>query len=248
MKHKGLIILGVLAYLGFFILQTPAARVIAWLPLPVQVYGASGSIPTGSADLIQWHEWRFEHVTWVLRLLPLVMGHVEFNLTFHNHDEGTGHTRAGVTLQRRFYLTDPHVRLPSKTLEPMWPMLTNLDGWIVADLDHLSLSNNALDLAGQVTLENVTWKNTPPAPLGDFLVTLETNKDQKILGKIVDRNALLALQGQVTLEPNGLWKLTGSIAPRPNTPPKITQFLTFLGHPDQQGRFPLAFGGSLPRN
>ena len=245
MKLRVLTFLGLCAYLGFLLLQTPVTRVLTWLPSSLHVYGAEGTVPAGHAALVQWQEWRFENVTWELRLLPLTTGRLEFDVSFRNADESRGQAQAGVTLQHQFYLTDPRIHLRINALAPLKPMLANVDGWITADLAYVTWSNPHLSVAGQVNLENVAWAAKPPIVLGDVAITLETTPEQNVVGHIADRGALVALQGQLVLDPQGVWRLNAMITPRANTPPQVTRFLSFLGPPDGEGRSVLSVEGRL---
>ena len=299
---KLLFILGLLAYFGFLVLQLPITRILAWIePLPeqVRVYGAEGTAFTGSATVVQWNDWRLESVTWEFRPLALVMGRLEFDVTFHNLDESKGHARAGITMLRQPYLADLHAHLRVSALEPLWrPTVMNFGGWLGIDFDHIKKAITGPELMGQVNLENVAWEGKPPIPIGDFLIALETldtieetqksnstvsqkdaakgeikgKKESKggikgntenaselasrnsnkagrfhriVRGKITDRSGPIQVQGQFWLDPQGVWQITCTLTPRPNSPPQIRQVLSFLGQSDQEGRFSASFAGQL---
>ena len=249
MKLRTLLLLGVLAYLGFLTAQLPAARIAAWVgPLPghVQVSGIEGSAFSGSAAVVQWKEWRFESVTWSFRPLSLIMGHLELELTFHNAD-GSGRALVGATVLRQFYLADLHARIQVSALEPLWrPSVLSLSGWVVADIDHFAWPSSGPELTGQAILENIRWESKPPLPLGDFLVTLGTDPAKSELhGQITDRAGSIETKGQFQINPPGLWKVMGTVAPRPNAPAALRQILSFSSKPDREGRFPIAFNGKL---
>ncbi len=243
-KAKILLLVGIIAYLGFLFLQLPIARALPWLPPQIHVYSATGTITAGNAELVQWRDWRFEKVSWQLQPGSLLTGRLAFAVAFHNADESRGHAEAGVSLQQEFSLTNPHAHLKIKALAPAWPMATNLDGWLTADLAYLTWSRTARSLAGRVTVENVALGGKSALPIGDFVVDLDT-KDQTIIGQIADRNALLAVAGQVTLDPKGAWQLNATLAPRAKTPPQISRMLAFLPPPDASGQYSLSLGGRL---
>ncbi|CAK0745865.1 general secretion pathway protein N [Gammaproteobacteria bacterium] len=64
-------------------------------------------------------------------------------------------------------------------------------------------------------------------------------------GKITDRSGPVQVQGQLWLNSQGIWQITGAITPRPNSQPQIRQILSLLGSPDQSGRFPVSLAGRL---
>jgi len=73
-----------------------------------------------------------------------------------------------------------------------------------------------------------------------------TYPERMVRGKITDKGGPIQVQGQIQIDPRGAWQLTGTISPRANTPPQIRQIFSFLGRPDQEGRFPISFNGHLP--
>ncbi|CAK0755934.1 general secretion pathway protein N [Gammaproteobacteria bacterium] len=254
-KIGSLTLLGIGAYLIFLVLQLPITHVLARLePLPekIRIYGAQGTIIAGNAALVEKENWRLENFTWKVRPWALLKGCLEFVITFQNIDETRGRARVGVTLFGQTYLARPQVRLRLNTLEPLWrPMIINLGGWIDAKLDHVTWSVSGLDTKGQVILENVVWESNPPLSLGDFLIALETvtadnSPNRMVRGQLSDRGGPIGIQGQLQLDSQGAWRLTGTLASRSDATPKIRQMLSFLGQPDQDGRFPISFNGRLP--
>lgn len=271
-KTGFLVFLGLLAYLVFLVTQFPITHVLArWAPLPwhLEVYGAEGTLFAGRAALVQKESWRFEQVTWEWHPWALVTGSLEFAVTFHNADDNRGKARVGVTFFQQPYLQDMQAQLRLSSLDFLWkPAMINIGGWLKAELS-LVWSTVAPSVAGQITLENTVWDGKPPTPLGDFLVTLDdvpaeedptdtkrsndapphsSPSQRMVRGHIIDRGGPVQVEGNVQLDMQGAWRLTGTLNPRPDAPAKIRQTLAFLGRPNSDGRFPLSFNGHLPFN
>jgi|GEM_PF-6649877 len=272
---KWLLFFGVLSYLVFFVLRLPATYLLEkFSPLPRQIeaYGVEGSIFQGRAALVQWRGWRFESVTWDFQPLALATGNAEFTVSFRGQ-EGEGHTQAGMTLSQELYLKDTHARIRVGALEPLWrPMVLSLEGWILADLEHVFWKAENLDLLGKVTLENAIWDSKPPLPFGNFLVLLDTVKEKAtpiqqsdkknltekapkiqeplglaIRGQIADVNGPVQVKGQllVSLKSN-TWRIATSFWPRPKTTEQIRDLVSLLGAPDREGHYSWSSRGQLP--
>lgn len=246
----GYSLLGLVAFLLFLLLLAPAtlltdqigARLVGF-----SVQGVEGTATDGSMLGARWRGARIERLTWRWRPLALFAGRLEFNLKTDDPEvKLTGN--AAIGLNRRIGFRDLAGRLPLARLGNLaGSAKPPLEGIAEFDLQDLDLGPTGRPLAawGVVRLLNLRVALGQPLSLGDYVVQLDSAGADGVQGKIKDNNAPLALEGTLSLLPDGRYRFAGQAAIRDAGNQALRQAMSLLGPPGGDGRWALNFSGVL---
>ncbi len=250
MKRRALvlILLGLLAYLGFLIATFPAGWAYALAkprlqPLGIKLYAVEGTLWDGHVAAMEIQGRRLPELQWQLRPTALLLGRLHTHL-----DVGGGRLQGEVELS-----LDGRLRLAPVTLH--WPLpdllqrlqlaALPLEGVIQGQMHRLEV----VEGLPRVADGTLTWRGAasgPPmaAKLGDLQLVLET-RDDGIHGRFRDGGGPLGLGGSLRLSPDGAWRLELHLTPREGRQSPVGRLLAFLGRPDPQGKITLRRSGRL---
>ena len=93
-------------------------------------------------------------------------------------------------------------------------------------------------------ISNLYVRDLSAAVIGDFRMEFRTT-DGRLVAVINDEAGVLEVSGDFVVENDRSYRLTGLVRARPDAPPSIEQQLRFLGTPDNEGKRPFRFEGSL---
>lgn len=238
-------LLALLVFVGFLLFTAPARLVplvVSQLAPMVQLQHVTGSLwrgtvasavvaMDGSALNLGKLSWRLNPLS-ILRLNPSL--HIET-------DAGSHHLTADISvslLSQQVEAEAVRGEFPISLLEPWVPMLVR--GTIELDIERLAFDANSLRAAeGQLYVRRLDWVAGPrPLPLGSY--TAELNVAQgSLLITLSDRQALLGVDGLLTINPAGPYQLEAVLSSTDELAPEITQSLKFLGRKNADGNFVL---------
>ncbi len=250
MKRRtlALVLLGLLAYLGFLIATFPAGWAYALAkprldPLGIKLYAVEGTVWDGRLGAMDIHGRRLPELQWRVRPTALLLGRLHTRL-----DVGEGRLQGELELSvdGRLRLAPVAVHWPlPELLQQLQLAALPLEGVIQGQLQRLEIADG-LPRAADGTL---TWRGAasgPPmaAKLGDLQLVLET-RDDGIHGRFRDGGGPLGLGGSLRLAPDGAWRLELQLTPREGRQSPVGRLIAFLGRPDAQGRVVLRRSGRL---
>jgi len=258
-QYLPLLAFGLLAYLVALVLSFPAERAYShWqasenAPNNIALSGVSGSVWSGKAAMAVIQGQPLEKMEWSLRPWSLLFGQVGLNWRFQLplENEKKGQEQGGYGQGSTALGLDGSVAF--STLEARLP------AWVVARI----AKADALRPTGSVSLKlhdvlwdgqslrsaegRIVWNGAgisllSPILLGDQIIVLETS-DDIVKGVLSDGGGPLSLDGLLTLNPEGQYEFSGSLAAR--NAPDLERALGSLGRPGADGRIKLKRSGSL---
>ena len=244
------ILLGLLAYTVSLVLLCPASLLIEQLAQRLPGFSAQnvqGSAVQGSAQSVQLSATaRLETIAWRLRVLPLLLGRIEYELRLTAPELNIWGI-AGVGFDRQLRITALNGQLPLPRAialagRPPPPLNGTLELENVAV--HLNRDGRPQQAGGLVHLRNVSTSFGNPLPLGNFDIQLQTQASA-LVASIQDQGGPLQLNGNLTLDPDGRYRFTAQAAPRDQDNRELYQALNLLGRPEGNGKWTFDLAGSL---
>jgi general secretion pathway protein N len=247
-KRWFLPVVGVLAYLIFFIATLPADLVLGRLAKAgVQGAGVEGTLWSGHAAVVQIGSTPVGAVTWKTRALPLLIGHWAGTAKVQRSD-GFADGDFSVALSGRTVLNNFSASLPVAALGPaLFP--SNWSAMLDVHMDALTLVGGwPVDAKGTLEVRDLTGPANQPNQLGSFKGTFPSAAPplaNTLSGDVVDTDSTLQLQGTLKLAMDRSYVFEGQVAARPNAPAGFERTLQMLGPPDGQGKRPFSVAGSM---
>jgi len=253
MKIRYLLLIGLLAFIGFAVANIPAQTAYQYFAQhyqnnaqqqPVYLNGIHGTIWSGQAKTAITPNLALRNVEWTFQptsLLALSLGyHVtgQSNNGMLESDVDFGYGQANFT-ELRTVLPLSDINAPALLF-----VKGMLDGDINLNLDTLTLGQQRPTyIMGRTALVNL--RTTQGDSLGDAKIDWVTKDDQTIVGEVSDDNGALELSGQIRLQPDNLYNLDISLLPTAETPPNILNMLNFLQR-QADGSYRWQLTGILP--
>jgi general secretion pathway protein N len=245
----GYVLLGLVAYAVFMVLEAPAAavfdRVSRQMP-GVSARQVTGSALWGTAEGVTFGTAGLESVAWRPSLWPLLAGRLGVHIAVTDRElELAG--LAAMGLDRQMAISDLSGRLPLPKAvallgRPPPPLLGELDLNGVAA--HFDLNRRLQAAFGTITLRGTRTSFGRPLELGDYTADLNTT-DQGIVAVIRDGGGPLEVTGTLTLTPEGRYRFNGQVAVRDAGNRELRQVLGMLGQPGRDGKWTLDLSGVL---
>lgn len=245
------IALGLGAYIAFVVSMFPADAAYRWFaPDELRMSGVAGTLWSGRAALASAADLPLRDLRWQLDALPLLIGRVHARIQARLADGlADAHVRAspgGVVLR------DVRLATSLAGLAPVVP-IGDVRGRLGVRLDRLELSGGRVTAAvGEADVSElavptfVPGGRGEPIGLGDYALRFEETDGNGILARFNDTKGPLAVEGTLTLDPEGRYVLDARAAPRPDAPPELVQALELMGGPPEpDGKRPFELSGSL---
>ena len=249
MSRRGILLalLGVVCYLGFLIATLPAAQVWGWVGerLPVRAFGLSGTVWDGRAAVLQQEHRRLQNLHWQLDALPLLLGRARVDL---QAEADNGRLRGLVTASRQSVLGD-EVKLDMPAPDLLQWLGVNLPvkvaGHFEAFLQHFEVHQGQLtDAAGILNWNNAELNLGRPLALGNVALRLEPG-DGAIIGKLVNQDSPLSLDGDLRLAPDGKFTLDLSARMAADASEEARKTLQMIGVPADGSPMRARLSGAL---
>lgn len=215
---KRILILSLL-FIVFVIALTPA-KAIFWI-MPVQknivISGVSGKIWSANIEQVNYQQMQLEKVKVSPGLFSLISLQPEFAFDILKGDlTGTGNLALQSASANGFLMSDANIQINAAYLQTYLPLRQlKLNGIIKTSQLTLQTEKGKLILAdGKLSwLQSVVEYSGNSWALGDFILKLETNKQNKtVSGELQKTNNQLGLQGKLTLNQQGVFEFIGSVS------------------------------------
>lgn len=244
-------LVGLIAFLLFLARLAPATLLVDQFSQRLSgfsVQAIEGNAITGTMLGVSWHGTHISRVAWRWQPLSLLTGQMEFQLKV---DDDTLKLTSNVAFRpnERIYFRELTGQLPLVWLfNQLDTAMLPLDGGAQINLQTLELSAAGLPLAAQGVIQVTDLRAllNQPLNLGNYQLQFAPAANVAgIRGQLKDVNAPLALDGLLTLSPNGQYQINGQIAPRDSSDQNLRQMLSLLGPPGGDGRWAIHFSGML---
>lgn len=253
MKIRYLILLGIIAFLGFAIANIPAQTAYGYLvqhyqnnaqPQPVYLSGVQGTIWSGQAKTAVTPQLQLRDVEWVFRPSSLFSLALGFHITGQSNS-GTIKTDVDFNNGQATF-SELRTLLPLDDINAPELLFVKgmLNGELNLNLDKLALTQQRPShITGRTALVNL--RTAEGDELGNAQIDWVTNDDQSILGQVSDDNGAIKLSGQILLQPDNRYNININLRPTPQTPNTIANMLNFLPR-QADGSYAWQLNGILP--
>lgn len=245
------IIIGVAVYLGFLVALFPASVAVKLAPLPsnIAISGVSGTIWSGSADIVTVQKRQLELIQWQLSPWRLFLGKANIDFVIGNRASavnGKGFvslSTSGVNA-KELRFDAPSSFLIGNTRLPFRAEVEGNFSLIVQQLDQGTPWCEQLN--GKLFAQQLQVNNQfGQYPLGDVGVGLSC-VDGNIKIATDETMNQLGLTGNAFVKADKLLQVTAKIKETDAQPNDLKQALTFLGKKDSQGFYPISYQGRIP--
>lgn len=241
---KRFIIAGILVFLGVLLATFPARVAYNWFaPAELRLSGITGSVWNGSATEGKAGGAYVRDITWKFLPASVLSGKLAFTTT-SRPASGTMQTVLAVSPGGTLLLSELSGNVPMNLLHPALEQ-NGIRGDVDLDFKTVEMQNGKLVAAdGTVTISDFFVPDLSPSRIGDFRAEFQTG-DNGLVGRVEDLSGILDVAGTISLNRDGVYTLSGVVAPTPMTPPAVVNQLRFLGSPNEQGQHPFRFEGQL---
>ena len=241
---KRLVITGILVFLIVLVVTFPARVAYRWLaPRELQLSGIEGSIWSGSAAQAVAGGAYFTDVSWRLVPQSAFTGRLAYATTAR---PASGNLAAEVSVDASGAITIKELvgNLPLDLAHPAI-QANGISGDLGLQFRQLTLVDTLPVTAdGTVTISNLFVRGLSAAVIGDIRAEFQT-ADNRLTAVVSDLAGVIEVSGELVVEADRSYRLTGLVRARPDAPPSIEQQLQFLGSPDVNGMRSFRFEGSL---
>lgn len=244
------LLIGLLAYLVFLLVQLPADRAYGWWKAgpgaaqPVVLAGVSGSVWEGRAQQALIDGQPLDGLVWHLRPWTVLFGRLEMDYEVRLRD-GFARGRIAADPQGAVSIDSVEARLPLAQLRARALAALRPSGVVNLNLQDVVWDGQALVSAqGRMVWTGAAVSLLQPLQFGDLALTLET-RDDSVVGELSDAGGPLQAEGLLTLKPDGSYQFSGSFAAREGTQSPLGRALRSLGRPGSDGRIQVTQSGTL---
>lgn len=240
-----LVLIGLLAFLGFVIARLPARWIAPGPKAPVSCTDIDGTLWSGTCTGLTAYRQSYGDLSWELHPLRLLAGKLSVSVVLVR---GTGSAQGLVDagFGRRVTARNLVADLPlDPTLLPQLP--GDLRGTVHADLPLLVLHGEQVQaLQGRIEVHDlIQGAGTAAQPLGSYSLEFPPGADGPPVGHLRDLGGPLSVDGSLRLTPEPGVSVEGLVAARPTAAAELQQEIQFLGSPDAQGRRLFSFAATF---
>lgn len=241
---KRLIIAGIVTFLLVLVATFPAHVAYNWFaPAEIQLSGISGSVWNGQAREGQAAGAYLQNLSWQFKPAALITGKLAFTAS---GEPAAGHmtTDIAIGLNGNLTLSNFVGSVPLDLVHQTFQQ-SGIRGDIIMNLENLVIEDRfPIAAQGMISITNLYVPLLSTTPIGDFRADFHSN-DGNIVGIVADVDAILDVEGTITLLTDGSYTFIGQVAATAYTPASITTQLVYLGSPDERGKRPFRFEGRL---
>ncbi len=255
-NNKLVIAIALLVFIIFLVMQFPARHAYALLVDPgsgIQLYEPEGTLWHGQAKALDVNNQRFQNFEWQLNLWSVVLARLNINWSFDN-GEAYGSGTVGLGLGRSIKLSSVKANLPGAMVQPYLSQVpAKLGGVFSVDIDELyydaataETTATLRSVEGQLIWHNAAITVLNELALGEFQLNMTTD-ESGIVGLLKEaENSDLLAEGRLSLASDNNYKVDVTLAVRhPNQRRDLSQGLSFLGRPDEEGQYKVSYSGQL---
>lgn len=242
--------IGFAFYLVFLLVTFPANMTYSMLeqrlPPQLKLYGVTGSIWGGQAELAVWQGKRIERIKWQLHPASMILGQLSATVSAK---QGKHYLQGdiGFSSSSEFSVKDFQASLPISEIKSMLRALpVKLDGSVTLKLDELEVDEGLpREAIGTIVWHSAAVSAPQKVVLGDLKVDLTTT-EEGVKAVLSDNGGPLKAEGVLMLKEGGSYQFNGKFAARDKQQKVLEQSLRFLGSPASNGDISVSYSGALP--
>lgn len=251
MKQRHYIIIAIVSYLIFTLINTPAATVLSLVEdnmnIPVKFYGVQGSIWDGRSDrvMIQGQQ-PLDNLHWSINPLSLLLASLSADIQAQVQQQNiVGSIRLGPT--GNLSGSDIRARLDASQVQQMLAMpFGELAGVFNIDIESLQWSGTGLPEArGTIEWQNAGLTIVESVDLGHVDMNIKPGKDGTLEATLKNRKGDLGIEGNASLADNNNYMVDVTFIPQNNARNSIKESLAMFARRQSNGSYRLRKSGNL---
>ncbi|MDH5485552.1 MAG: type II secretion system protein N [Gammaproteobacteria bacterium] len=250
MKKKHYIILAISSYLLFTLAYTPAASIISLLekslPLPVKIYGVSGSIWNGHADrLLGQLKFPVTDINWSLNFLPLLTGSLSADINASVKQQAVSGQLA-LSLLGGLSANNIKSEIPAMEMQQLIDIpIGEFAGKFILDIESAQMNPQGLpQLDATIYWQDAKFTLAQTVDLGQVLLDIKPDNKQGLLAKLTNKNAKLGIEGTINIHENKQYVADISFTAK-DRDPAIQQSLAMFAKKQTNGSYRLQKSGNI---
>jgi len=247
-RNRTLILGGVISYLFFLLALAPASLVQHWLPAAsgLRVSGLQGTLWAGQAASVQIQQHRLTAVNWSFNAWKLFSGQLAAEVEARYRDS-TIRTGLGLTATGALILENTRAQLDAATVGELAQIpIAQLDGAIDIRLDQAELARGAAPAAsGMILWQQASITVAESVSLGEVEIRMQESSDAPLLAVISNQGGDIRLDGEVSVEHNGDYRLQLNMKPSATSSDNIRNSLKMFARPQNDGSYQVDNQGNL---
>ena len=251
MKQRYYVIIAVVSYLLFTLINTPAATVISLLEknmqIPVKFYGVQGSIWNGQADslLIQGQP-PVSMLQWSLNPLSFLVASLSADIEAQiKQQKIIGNISIGA--RGNIEASNVRARLDAADVQQLISMpFGELAGDFNLEIKSLQWTGKGLPItSGRLNWKNAKLTMVESVNLGIVELNIEPGKEGELLATINNRNGDIRIEGKASLQSDKRYTVDLNFNPQNNASNNIKQSLAMFARRQSNGSYQLKKAGNL---
>ncbi|HFE39424.1 MAG TPA: type II secretion system protein N [Gammaproteobacteria bacterium] len=238
------LLLGVLSYLLFLIVQLPANKAYYFLEdlleeknIPVELFDLKGTAWHGSAGTLIYEGNRFESVAWEFHPLDLLKAKASISVRLKSKELSLK-GMLSKNLSGDVELQNVQANVSATALLKLLKIpAVKLKGTFLLNLAQMQSSGKTLKyVQGRLLWSDAESQFPQKLILGDVFADVSTLDDGVIKVKLGDGGGPLELRGDVTLSPDGKYDVKGYFSARAGRQSILGRSLGFIGRYNAKGK------------
>ncbi|WP_371375886.1 type II secretion system protein N [Thalassotalea aquiviva] len=238
-----IVVIFVVAYLGFVIALAPIKNILGFVELPKQVavVNPKGSLWHGRAESIWVEQVELKNVRWTVNLLSLLTFNPSVDIDFGNRSKSQPNGSLTLRgLSSDLTVSDANVSVAANTALSYYPVPFELqaDGDLQLNIDKFVVGQPICShLAGQLSWPQARVSAMDESvELGPLKADLTCEQGELLVTIDINNNLGLEFNARVAMD-----KISGQgyLTPGAKFPAEVRPLLSFIGRPDNRGRYRL---------
>ncbi|WP_295900003.1 type II secretion system protein N [uncultured Vibrio sp.] len=253
-------LLVVLTLVASLVAHMPARFVMQYAPMPrdLSIEGIQGTLWQGSAQHVHWQGSSLGQVQWDVHAPSLLLGLAQANVRFGQGSEMglRGRGLVGIGFSGAFARkTIASIPAQFAVNQLALPLPLDLEGQLELSIEHVLVSelNQPIPVCQQGSGTLVWSGNRAVTPIAELdlgpAVVNFSCEDNFVSMKGQQQSEQVSAEFEATVAVNDNNQFTyqskGWFKPEAEFPSNLSAQLKWLGNPDNQGRYPLSFNGTL---
>lgn len=246
-----LIVVGICAFLFFLFIKTPASLLTHKLSkqLPVTFIDVKGTIWHGEAKQFYYQGATLGNLSWSIPVYRILTGKISTDFMLEGPEVKLA-GRVGYGLGSELLLENTQIDIQASKLSQLLQIPFPAQGKVKVDIQYLILNISAAEDEAKQTLRipkvnaTLNWENAGiPAfninNLGSYSFTLKSEPaaPNVIIAQITESKGSLEITGNASINLDRRYKAEFSLKPSNDAPEILTNGLSMLGRPDENGRY-----------
>ena len=239
-----LVAIGLVTFVAGLIAMFPARVAYHWFGgQGVILEGIAGTVWSGSASQGDVDGFYLRALHWRFHPLSLFTGKLAYSIEA-SPASGFLEGRIAVGITGKVVAHGIRASLPLQAVRQLAAM-PGLGGKLNAQLDRIEIEGDLpVAIDGKVEVAGLLVPMIDPSPIGGYRVEFYT-QESGVMGTVEDTDGVVDVAGTVQIRPDRTYEFRALVAPKPNTPARLSQQMKFLGTANQRGQYEMRLDGQL---